>query len=261
MGLTVRAVLLAGPSGSGKSYIARRTGLPVLCLDNFYKDADDPTLPRANGAIDWESPLAWDPVAAVETIAGLVRDGRAEVPVYDFGADRRVDSRPIDLGGSPLFIVEGIFAAEIRAECQRRGLLAAAYALRRPRMVTFVRRIARDLAERRKPPGVLIARGIRLLRAERSVLRRQIELGCRPASGTEILGQVAALVAAAQADRTAARRLPRQLGVGRLDDLVYEGESFVERKEGALHGVDREPLQFPPAVTERLDQQGHLPGQ
>lgn len=30
-----RVVLLAGPSGSGKSYVARRSGLPVLALDDF----------------------------------------------------------------------------------------------------------------------------------------------------------------------------------------------------------------------------------
>jgi uridine kinase len=190
-----RVVLLAGPSGSGKSYIAHRTGLPVLCLDDFYKDGDDPTCPRRNGQVDWESPSSWDADSAVDTIARLARDGKAEVPVYAIGADRKVATRPFDVTASPYFIAEGIFAAEIVAECRRRGLLAGAYALRRPRGATFVRRLARDLAEQRKAPRVLVRRGVALLRAEPAVLRRQTGLGAEAARAGEVLRRVAALLA------------------------------------------------------------------
>ncbi len=190
-----RVVLIAGPSGSGKSYIARQTGLPVLCLDDFYKDGDDPTLPRRNGQIDWESPDSWDAEAAIEVIGQLARHGRAEVPVYSINEDRRVATRLFALADSPLFVAEGIFAAEIVGECRQRGLLAGAYALRRPRSATFVRRLARDLAEQRKGPRMLLRRGVALLRAEPAVLRRQTGLGAEAARGREVLRRVARLLA------------------------------------------------------------------
>jgi uridine kinase len=261
MRLPAGVVLIAGPSGSGKSFIARRTGLPVLHLDDFYKDSDDPTLPRTNNRIDWESPSAWDAAEAVRTITQLARDGRAEVPVYAISADRRVGTRVLELNGSPLFIAEGIFAAEIQAECRSLGLLAGAYALRRPRALTFVRRLIRDLAERRKPAHVVIRRSLHLLRTEPQVLRRQTELGCRPAGGSEILREVAALAAAAtrrasngSATEATTVALPDQLRVGRLDHIVDDLQPLVERDERALHRVDGEPLQVTPAVPERLDQ-------
>lgn len=188
-------VLLAGPSGSGKSYIARKTGLPVLCLDDFYKNSDDPTVPRREGLVDWESPESWDAQDAVETIARLVRNGRSEVPVYAIGADRRVDTRTFDLSGSPIFIAEGIFAAEIVAECEQRGLLVAAYVLHRGRGTTFLRRLVRDLSEQRKAPRVLFQRGVQLLLSEPTILRRQTDLGARPARGREVIRMVADLVA------------------------------------------------------------------
>jgi uridine kinase len=130
----------------------------------------------------------------VETIARLVHEGKAEVPVYALGADRRVDSRTLDLAGSPLFVAEGIFAAEIVAECRRRGLVAAAYALRRPRGATFLRRLARDLAEQRKAPRLLLRRGLWLLRAEPEVLRRQTGLGAEAARAGQVLRRVTRLL-------------------------------------------------------------------
>ena len=181
-----KVILIAGPSGSGKSYIARRTGLPILCLDDFYKSGDDPTLPHISGAIDWESPESWDAKAAIAAIEQLAATGRVDVPAYSFSANRPIGSHVVTTGGAPLFIGEGIFAAEIAAECQERGLLAGAFAVRRPRAVTFLRRLTRDLAEHRKPPMVLVRRGLRLLRADPRVLARQTELGCLPASARRI---------------------------------------------------------------------------
>ena len=61
-----RVVILAGPSGSGKTRLAGRLhaehGWPVVRLDDFYRDEDDPAMPRqeALAMIDWDHPDSWD---------------------------------------------------------------------------------------------------------------------------------------------------------------------------------------------------------
>ncbi|HZM78128.1 MAG TPA: hypothetical protein VFC19_20600 [Candidatus Limnocylindrales bacterium] len=188
-----RVVLLAGPSGSGKSYIARRTELPVLCLDDFYKDGHDPTLPRAHGTVDWDAPQSWDGTAALHAIVELAHTGAAKIPIYDIAHSRRSADRLFQLDGSPIFMAEGIFAAEIVERCREAGVLADALAVQRPPVVNFVRRLVRDLREHRKPPRVLITRGIRLWRRDRGILRRQITLGCDPMTARRIWARVRAL--------------------------------------------------------------------
>jgi len=56
--------------------------------------------------------------------------------------------------------------------------------------VTFVRRLARDLKERRKPPITLVRRGLALMRAEPEIVRRQTDLGALPARATEVERQL-----------------------------------------------------------------------
>src|SRR5207342_1642168 len=87
-----RVIVLAGPSGAGKSRLAERIGLPVLRLDDFYKSADDPTLPYiiegANaGIVDWDDPASWLLEDAMAALDELCRTGRAEVPIYDIAHD------------------------------------------------------------------------------------------------------------------------------------------------------------------------------
>ncbi|WP_128380790.1 uridine kinase family protein [Streptomyces cavernae] len=189
-----RVVLLSGPSGSGKSLLAARSGLPVLRLDDFYKEGDDPTLPLVAGSsdIDWDHPLSWDVEAAVAAIGELCRTGRTTVPAYDISLSARTGAETLHVGHTPLFVAEGIFAAEIIGRCRELGLLADALCLTRGPVATFRRRFLRDLKEGRKSVPFLLRRGWRLMRLERTIVARQTELGAHPCDMDEALERLAA---------------------------------------------------------------------
>ena len=56
---SARVLILCGPSGAGKSRLAERLsraqGWPIVRLDDFYKDGDDPSLPLSPiGIPDWD---------------------------------------------------------------------------------------------------------------------------------------------------------------------------------------------------------------
>ena len=192
-----QVVVLAGPSGAGKSRLAERLGLPVLRLDDFYKDGDDPSLPRITvgsnaGLVDWDDPASWHEQDALDALRRLCSTGRCEVPVYEIAKNGRVGSRPVDLGGSPLFVAEGIFAPEVVAACRDEGMLAAAYCITQHPLVTFWRRLTRDLREHRKPPLVLLRRGFALMRDQQRVVAHAVRQGCRRATGDRAYAELTA---------------------------------------------------------------------
>ena len=192
-------VLLAGPSGAGKSRLAELVGLPVVRLDDFYRDGDDEAMPRSPlGIVDWDDPRSWDGDRAVAALETLCTTGEADLPIYDISADGTVGHRPVSTAGSPLIIAEGIFADQIVGALRDRGLLAAAICIRHHRLVTFVRRFQRDLREHRKPPLTLLRRGLLLLRDDPQVVRRCIAAGCDPLRPKAARRLIAGLLAEAR---------------------------------------------------------------
>jgi uridine kinase len=197
-----RVVVLAGPSGVGKSRLAAATGLPVLRLDDYYRSGDDPALPLIDhganaGLVDWDDPRSWHADAAVQAICDLATTGRTVAPVYDISRNGPSGTHEVDLGGAPLFIAEGIFAQEIVAACAEHDVLAAALCLRQHPLVTFWRRLTRDLREHRKPPLVLVRRGWALMRDQQRVIDEAVARGCLPVSPHQASERIRALGQAA----------------------------------------------------------------
>ena len=193
--MRARVIVLAGPSGAGKSRLAERLGLPVLRLDDFYKSGGDPTLPlitegQNKGIVDWDDPESWLPDDAMAAIDELCRTGRTEVPIYEIARNGRCGRQTLELDGHELFVAEGIFAQEIVAHCERAGMLAAAYCVRQHPMVTFWRRLTRDLREHRKPPLVLLRRGVALMRDQQRVVTHAVALGCRPMKADQAYAEI-----------------------------------------------------------------------
>ena len=188
-------ILLAGPSGSGKTSLLRRVGAKRLKLDDFYRDGDEAGMPLVGGGItggagrqeamsriDWDHPDSWDAERAMRAILDLCAVGRTEVPIYSIPDNAVVGRAGLDIGRAHAFVAEGIFAAELIDRCRAEGVLAAALVLRRPRPATWWFRLRRDLAERRKPPAVLLRRGLRLAREEPGRIRAWMAQGCRAVS-------------------------------------------------------------------------------
>ena len=96
-----RVIILAGPSGSGKSRLAARLhaehGWPIVNLDDFYRDHDHPDMPRqeALGIVDWDHVDSWDGAAALTALERLVTTGHTPKPLYDISQSRKTGNSEI----------------------------------------------------------------------------------------------------------------------------------------------------------------------
>ncbi|WP_052327824.1 uridine kinase family protein [Serinicoccus marinus] len=193
-----RVLVLAGPSGAGKSRLASRLharhGWPVVQLDDFYREGTDTGLPMSPlGLPDWDHVDSWDGEAALDALEQLCREGIAQMPVYDIGRSAVSGAHEVRRDGHTVVVAEGIFAAHVVAGLRERGLLAGAWCIRNQPWKTFARRLARDLAQRRKPPLTLWRRGHVLRRAEPGIVAAQQALGAAPMTAREAMARAGGL--------------------------------------------------------------------
>lgn len=189
-------MLVMGPSGSGKSRMSARLnaayGWPIVRLDDFYREMDDPDLPRSSlGIADWDHPDSWNAEAAVAALRTLVDEGRVDLPHYDIASSRITGTHTVTARPQDRILAEGLFAGRLVGPLRSEGLLADALCVRRNRWVTFGLRLARDLSERRKAPHILVRRGLRLLRDEPQVVADAMGLGARPVAPKRALRDLA----------------------------------------------------------------------
>ncbi|WP_090596527.1 hypothetical protein [Auraticoccus monumenti] len=168
--------------------MARR---PLVRLDDFYRDGDEPDMPHTLGIVDWDDVRSWRLDAAVEGLLTLCRDGAATVPVYDIAANAAVGEHVVELGDGGCVVAEGVFAPDVLAPAREAGMVVQPIWLDRPRTLTFVLRLVRDLRERRKAPWVLVRRGLALWRSEPGMRRRALALGFQPLGLRAALAQLA----------------------------------------------------------------------
>ncbi len=126
-----RVILLTGATRPQRLRVARWGGVPVVGLDDFFKDLDDPTLPRVDGVAHWTSPSAWYPADALFALVRLSYDRSAELPDYDAVACRRTGTRRVELGDATAYVAEGSLAGELAGACRDYGILADALRLGR----------------------------------------------------------------------------------------------------------------------------------
>ena len=118
-------ILLSGPSSSGKTTTAQllcqrlaQDGLTVqvVSLDDFYRGRNiAPRLP--DGTLDYETVEALDLPLLHRCMRRLLRDGVADLPVFDFHAGVRLpETREMRVPEGSAVIFEGIHALNSRLE-------------------------------------------------------------------------------------------------------------------------------------------------
>ena len=118
-------VLLSGPSSSGKTTTAellgralgeRGTAAHVVSLDDFYLGAGKaPLLP--DGKPDYETLDALNVDLLVQCLQELVRDGKTELPQFDFSTGNpKAETVPLWLEPDAAVILEGIHAFNPRLQ-------------------------------------------------------------------------------------------------------------------------------------------------
>ena len=113
---SVRLILVAGPSSSGKTTFAKRLSIqlrvsgyrPVaISLDDYFVDREK--TPRdENGNYDFEALEAIDVPLFNEHLLALFEGKEVEIPKYDFKHGRRIKGRKLKIDKDQIIIVEGI---------------------------------------------------------------------------------------------------------------------------------------------------------
>ena len=116
---TVKLVLIAGPSSSGKTTTSKRIAMQcrvlglrplVIAMDDYFLDRDR-TPKDANGEYDFESIYALDLPFLGAQLNDLFDGREVELPKYDFvNGCRRFDGRRMQMHEGDILIMEGIHA-------------------------------------------------------------------------------------------------------------------------------------------------------
>jgi len=176
---SVRVVLIAGPSSSGKTSTSHRLCLELLAqgkqpvalsLDNWYVNGESTPL-KEDGSKDYESVYAIDLVQLEEDLKALIAGKEIALPTFDFANERREYlGETLRLDRDAIMVLEGIHALNpmltehIDAACKYKVYAApmSPVSLDGENWIPthvhrLLRRMSRDLRTRGKSPQSTIA--------------------------------------------------------------------------------------------------------
>jgi len=185
---TLRVLLIAGPSSSGKTSFAQRlctqlevNGLkPVsLSLDDYFLNRDKTPLDE-NGNYDLDSIDALDIEFLLQQIKSLIKGETIDAPIYDFiTGTRSSKTKKTCLNSSEILVIEGIHALNPRLMANiNRNLLFKIYVSalgglnvnltsRVPTTeIRLIRRLVRDERYRGTDPQTTLERWINVRKSE-----------------------------------------------------------------------------------------------
>jgi len=186
-GRSIRLVLVAGPSSSGKTTFVKRLAVQLLArgiqplsvgLDDYFVDRD--RTPRDDaGAFDFEALGAFDLELFNDNLLRLLRGEVVDLPRYNFQTGLREAGRRVSISPGHIILIEGIhglnpgLVPQIPPEYVHRIYISALTQLnldnhnRIPTTDTrLIRRIVRDAATRGHSALVTIGRWESVLRGE-----------------------------------------------------------------------------------------------
>lgn len=149
--MATRLIGIAGPSGSGKSELARRlsalTGAPVVSLDSYYRDLT--YLPFEERAkTNFDEPASMEDELLIKHCSALAYGQAIDVPHYDFATHTRIAGteriEPVET-----VIIEGLFTLYWN---DLRHLMDASVYVDLEDESCYARRRARDVCERGRTP-------------------------------------------------------------------------------------------------------------
>ena len=140
---------VAGGTGSGKTYVAKRlqTADPkhviIISHDHYYKDQSHiPLAERKN--VNYDEPAALDNELFLAHLAQLKSGQAVDIPQYDF-SDHTRKSDTAHIAPSPVIIVEGIL---ILTDARVRAMLDLTLFVEVDADIRLARRLERDVGER-----------------------------------------------------------------------------------------------------------------
>lgn len=126
-------LIITGGSCSGKSLLAlmieealKKIGLgaSTLGLDDYYKNANDSTLPRDSfGRLIFDWPDSYLRAEFHQAVESLLNGSNIKSPIYDKKTSERVVHRHFLVKAKPVIIAEGLFAIKFLAGLRKKNVL------------------------------------------------------------------------------------------------------------------------------------------